>query len=103
MTWLEGRGEWTGCDRFSSRMLFRSPFLDPFVPCTIGGLTKTGVISQIPNLLAVWGDKGVYRARALTLVEGTFQAARVNDECVRGIWSSLGMELYYFTNDDEER
>ena len=27
----------------------------------------------------------------------------LNKECVRGFWSALSLELYYMTNDDEER
>jgi hypothetical protein len=31
------------------------------------------------------------------------QVGRVNGEVARGLWAALSMELYYFTNDDDER
>jgi len=37
------------------------------------------------------------------LVETHMQVGRVNGEVARGLWAALSMELYYFTNDDDER
>jgi len=28
---------------------------------------------------------------------------KLNGEAVRGLWASLSMELYYFSNEDDER
>lgn len=39
----------------------------------------------------------------LTLQTLAVPIAAVNEECVRGFWSALSLELYYMTNDDEER
>eukprot|EP01012_Entosiphon_sulcatum_P008198 TRINITY_DN14365_c0_g1_i1.p1 TRINITY_DN14365_c0_g1~~TRINITY_DN14365_c0_g1_i1.p1 ORF type:complete len:1176 (+),score=157.13 TRINITY_DN14365_c0_g1_i1:52-3579(+) len=44
-----------------------------------------------------------YRAKWLSRKPLEFQVGELNGEVVRGLWSSLGLELLYFTNDDEER
>ena len=31
------------------------------------------------------------------------KVGRLNGEAARGLWAALSMELYYFTNDDDER
>jgi len=61
------------------------------------------VEAGVPNLMAIWKDKGTSRGRVASLVESHMQVGRLNAEAARGLWASLSMELYYFTNDDDER
>ena len=61
------------------------------------------VEAGVPNLMSIWKEKGASRGRVASLVDGHMQVGRLNAEAARGLWASLGMELYYFTNDDDER
>lgn len=48
-------------------------------------------------------ESGIFRAKLFTLKENDFGLGKINSDTVRGIWSSLNLELLYFTNDDDER
>jgi len=61
------------------------------------------VENGVPNLMAIWKEKGACRGRVASLVESHMQVGRLNGQAVRGLWAALSMELYYFTNDDDER
>mmetsp|Transcript_28732 Transcript_28732/g.46522 ORF Transcript_28732/g.46522 Transcript_28732/m.46522 type:complete len:1392 (-) Transcript_28732:795-4970(-) len=56
-----------------------------------------------PMLLSLSKVDNVYMAKMLSLRDQVFQVGSLNAEAVRGLWSSLNLELLYFTNDDEER
>ena len=47
--------------------------------------------------------QGVYKSRTLTLTEIPVYLASLNSEVVRSQWANLNLELFYMTNDDEER
>ncbi|KAJ1494078.1 Pecanex protein-domain-containing protein [Baffinella frigidus] len=56
------------------------------------------------KLMSIKRDKGVTRSRvASSIRQAQFQVGKLNGEAVRGLWSSLAMELYYFSNEDDER
>jgi hypothetical protein len=69
------------------------------------------IINEKPNIFLLEGDDGtsnkkkasVYRAKSLTLQEMPFWVGKLDAESVRAIWNSLNLELFYFTNDDDER
>eukprot|EP00111_Clytia_hemisphaerica_P005087 TCONS_00014638-protein len=63
------------------------------------------ILKQCPNILSVGRneDDGVYTSRLLTQQNLQVPIASINSECVNGLWAALALELYYFTNDDEER
>lgn len=61
------------------------------------------VENGVPNLMAMWKDKGTCRGRVASLVHSHMQVGRLNGQAARGLWAALSMELYYFTNDDDER
>eukprot|EP00795_Rhopilema_esculentum_P002949 gene2949-1198_t len=63
------------------------------------------VLNNVPSLLSVGYDKdnGTFTSRVLTKQKMTVPVGRLDSENVKAIWSSLSLELLYFTNDDEER
>jgi hypothetical protein len=44
-----------------------------------------------------------YKARFLSLKHHGLCASQLNGEAVRGLWSSMMMELLFAANDDDER
>eukprot|EP00116_Pleurobrachia_bachei_P000667 sb/3460929/ len=48
-------------------------------------------------------DESVYSSRTLTLQLLPVDVGELNRTAVRALWTSLSFELYYLTNDDEER
>ncbi|KAJ4456405.1 putative SDR family oxidoreductase [Paratrimastix pyriformis] len=58
-----------------------------------------------PNLfeLAPRKVEGAVMAAVWIRRERVWKVGTLNPECVRGLWASLGLELLYFTNDDDER
>eukprot|EP00794_Sanderia_malayensis_P006593 gene6593-7337_t len=63
------------------------------------------VLANTPSLLSVGNDteNGTFTSRVLTKQTINVPIGRLDSENVRAIWASLSLELYYFTNDDEER
>jgi Pecanex protein len=65
------------------------------------------VAARTPFLFSIAADNEgfstVYRGHALTLAEKETWVGRLNGETVRGLWALLGVELMYFTSDDDER
>ena len=47
--------------------------------------------------------QNVYGSRHLSKQHIQLPVGELDGECVRGIWSALSLELYYMTNDDDER
>ena len=45
----------------------------------------------------------MYTSRLLTMQNLSVSMATINAECVNGLWAALALELYYMTNDDDER
>ena len=45
----------------------------------------------------------VYTMQTLTLAPQRLFLGALNSEAVSGMWANMVMELYYFTNDDDER
>ena len=48
-------------------------------------------------------EEGLYSSRTLSLTKLPLYTGQLNAQAVRAIWSNLNLELYYLTNDDEER
>mmetsp|Transcript_25043 Transcript_25043/g.57669 ORF Transcript_25043/g.57669 Transcript_25043/m.57669 type:complete len:1323 (-) Transcript_25043:31-3999(-) len=61
------------------------------------------VEKSTPHLLSLRSVESLPKAKMLSLVPALFQVGKLNEEAVRGLWASLGLELLYFTNDDDER
>eukprot|EP00698_Gefionella_okellyi_P026164 TRINITY_DN987_c0_g1_i1.p1 TRINITY_DN987_c0_g1~~TRINITY_DN987_c0_g1_i1.p1 ORF type:complete len:1045 (-),score=241.02 TRINITY_DN987_c0_g1_i1:90-3140(-) len=55
------------------------------------------------NMFTLTHDEGVFGSMVYTVDKHTVKVAQLNTEAVRGLWASLALELYYFTNDDDER
>ncbi|XP_064484907.1 pecanex-like protein 4 isoform X2 [Ornithodoros turicata] len=63
------------------------------------------VLKETPQLFCIFHDReeDVYRSHLLTLREVSVPVGRLHTETVRGLWSTLSLELLYLTNDDDER
>lgn len=63
------------------------------------------VLDGTPNLLSLGQDKrtNMFTSRTLSKQKISVPIAEVNSQSVRGLWSALSLELYYMTNDDDER
>jgi len=48
-------------------------------------------------------EEGQYTSRMLTLSTLSMNVGALDSEAVRSLWASLAFELFYLTNDDEER
>jgi hypothetical protein len=46
---------------------------------------------------------GAYTSLSLEMVSVSFRLLRLNSAPVRAFWAGLGLELFYFANDDDER
>ncbi|XP_013381869.1 pecanex-like protein 4 [Lingula anatina] len=66
---------------------------------------QEAVLCEKPMLFSLGHDseQNTYNSRVLTLQDVTLQIGKLNAEAVKGQWANLGLELLYFTNDDEER
>ncbi|XP_063959020.1 pecanex-like protein 4 [Lytechinus pictus] len=58
-----------------------------------------------PRLFSLIYDanENTYNGRVLSRQPVVVHIGKLNSEMVRSLWSSLSLELFYFTNDDEER
>ncbi len=54
-------------------------------------------------MIACPSPQNVYTARVLTLQEQVVHIGELNPVSVTSVWADLSLELYYLTNDDEER
>ncbi len=48
-------------------------------------------------------SQNVYTARVLTLQDQVIHIGELNPVGVASVWADLSLELYFLTNDDEER
>ena len=58
-------------------------------------------IEQSPTSFPL--PQSTYTAHVLTLQEMVMNMGQLNPEALHGIWADLSFELFYLTNDDEER
>jgi len=70
---------------------------------------KESILGEVPNLFSLQTtdspDTGqtFFRSHILSLRNCQVSVGRLQSEIVRGLWSSLSLELLYLTNDDDER
>ncbi|EDV29124.1 uncharacterized protein TRIADDRAFT_37100 [Trichoplax adhaerens] len=64
-----------------------------------------GILKSQPHLYSLDYNKSeaTYTTRLLTLQDVLIHVGILSSECIQSQWSSLALELLYFTNDDEER
>ncbi|XP_077997388.1 pecanex-like protein 4 [Glandiceps talaboti] len=78
---------------------------DWYIGCEKDAEWSAAVLQVKNNLFSLVYDPvdAVYNGRVLTKQAVMAYIGRLNSEVVRGYWASLAQELFYFTNDDEER
>ncbi|XP_070577011.1 pecanex-like protein 4 [Ptychodera flava] len=78
---------------------------DWYIGCEKDEAWSTAVLQGKTSLFSLVYDAvdGVYNGRVLSKQQVMAYIGRLNGEVVRGYWASLAQELFYFTNDDEER
>ena len=55
------------------------------------------------NALVLIVSQNIYTSRLLTKQPLDITLFKVNGECVHSLWAALSLELFYMTNDDDER
>ncbi|ORX87421.1 hypothetical protein BCR32DRAFT_289392 [Anaeromyces robustus] len=58
---------------------------------------------KIPNFFTLYKEDGSYYSKTLKRHLNLINFAQINPEIPKGIWANLIFELYYCTNDDDER
>ncbi|XP_002735175.1 pecanex-like protein 4 [Saccoglossus kowalevskii] len=78
---------------------------DWYIGCEKDKEWSSGVLQGKNNLFSLMYDPvdGVYNGRVLSKQPVMAYVGRLNAEVIRGYWASLSQELFYYTNDDEER
>ncbi|KAG4093025.1 hypothetical protein H8356DRAFT_1700634 [Neocallimastix lanati (nom. inval.)] len=58
---------------------------------------------KTPNFFSLYMEDGCYYSQTLKRSENLINFAQINQEIPKGTWANLIFELYYCTNDDDER
>eukprot|EP00455_Lapot_gusevi_P050549 TRINITY_DN7342_c0_g2_i1.p1 TRINITY_DN7342_c0_g2~~TRINITY_DN7342_c0_g2_i1.p1 ORF type:complete len:223 (+),score=35.15 TRINITY_DN7342_c0_g2_i1:261-929(+) len=76
---------------------------DWYMGCMDDDQWKQQLRLQKKNLFAIQSQDQKYSSHTISLRHNRVQIGQLNSEAVRGLWSSLSLELLYFANDDDER